>query len=204
MRRPNSSQHGVHPAEGRRAREELPGIGVVDGEFTSVELPAGEYLIRPGPFGTPPGWAIKSAMVDGQDMTDVPLVIGATPPGRVVVTMGPPNPSNLSGVVRAPDGQPDAAATMLLFSSDRKYWSHNTAGGPLSRTQIAMSSRLGAYVFRDVRPGEYFVVAVPDSTDVLWPLVSPDPELFGRLAPRATRVTVAEGGKTVQELRTQR
>jgi hypothetical protein len=183
---------------------ELPSISVTDGEFASVELPAGEYLIRQGPFGTPDGWIIKSAMVNGQDMTDVPLVIGTTPPGRVVVTIGPRNSSNLNGVVRAPDGQPDAAATVLLFSSDRKYWSHNTAGGFLSRTQIAMSSRLGAFAFRDVRPGEYLVVAVPDSSDALWPLASPDPDLFARWAPRATRVTVTEGSTTVQDLRTQR
>jgi hypothetical protein len=191
----------LHTVAGRPG--ELPVIGVVDGEFTSVELPPGEYLFRHGPFGAPPGWVIKSAIVDGQDMTDVPLRIGTTPPGRVVVTLGPPNPSGLTGIVRTEDGRPEAA-TVLLFSPDRKYWSHNDAGASLSRTRIAMSSQLGGYLFRDVRPGEYLAIAVPDSPTVLGALVGPDPELFERLAPRATRITVNEGANSVQDLRTQR
>jgi hypothetical protein len=184
----------------------VPTVGVSAGEFASVELAAGEYLIRPGPFGTPAGWTIKSAMVDGRDITDEPLVIGdgSPPPGRVTVTVGPSNPANLSGTVRTPAAQPDAAATVLVFPADRKYGSHNLAGTSMGRTRMAMSSRLGAYLLRDVRPGDYLVAAVPDTAESFSALFSPDPALFERLAPHATHVTVEEGVDTVQDVRTVR
>ena len=187
----------------------IPMIAAFDGSFASGELPPGEYLLRRGGFpgSVPPGWVLKSAIVAGTlDMVDVPLVLGNQDPGKVVVTFSEPHPSEIGGQVRTAQDAPDPEATVLVFSTDRRYWSHNSPGADdVSRTRIALTSRLGAYTIARVRPGEYFVVAVPDS-DESWMTLggSLNPDLFQRLSTQATRITVTEGAKIVQDLRTQK
>jgi hypothetical protein len=176
----------------------------INARFASVELPPGEYVMRPGGFGAPEGWMLKSAIVNGSlDMADLPLGLGHADPGNVVVTYVPIGTlGQIHGAVRTAAGEPDAEATVLAFSTDRRYWSHNEGTSGKGRTQMVLTSRLGVYDIPRVRAGEYFVIAVPDDTDEYWSL--PNSELFERLSRLATRVTVGEGGKVSQDLRTQR
>ena len=93
----------------------IPMMAAFDGSFASIELPPDEYLLRRGGFpgSVPPGWVLKSALVDGTlDMVDVPLVLGSQDPGKVAVTFSQPPHSEIRGVVRTAEDRPDSEATV--------------------------------------------------------------------------------------------
>ena len=179
--------------------------------FRSGPLLPGEYLLgarfmsaRFAGGGQGP-WRLKDAIVDGHDMTDVPVAIGAGDLGGVAVTFTDVPRAEISGHVRDQGGKPDAEASVLIFSADSRYWSHAKSWGipdRFGRTQIALTSRLGAYEFPSMPAGEYFFAAVPDSEDAWAVIESPNPELFQRLAARAERVTVKDGDRLVHDLHT--
>jgi len=145
-------------------------------------------------------------MVGGRDMADLPIPIGTTDPGEVVVTFADAPRGAVAGHVTTARGGPDAEASILIFSTDRRYWTGQPFFGDSNkprRIEIALSSRLGAFEFSNMRAGEYFLAAVPDSEDVWWTIVGQtDPELLAKLSTRAVRVAVNDGDHVVQDLQT--
>jgi protocatechuate 3,4-dioxygenase beta subunit len=180
--------------------------------FRSAPLMPGEYLLgarfMSGRFagGGQGAWRLKDAIVDGRDITDLPIAVGAGDLGNIAVTFTDVARPEISGHVRDQSGKPDAEASVLIFSADSRYWSHTASWGiPLSgRAQVALTSRLGAYEFSSLPAGEYFLVAVPDSDDAWTVIGSPNPELFAKLATRAVHVTVKDGDRLVHDLQTLR
>jgi hypothetical protein len=179
--------------------------------FRSVPVPPGEYLLDARFLserfagGGEGSWRLKDAVVDGHDMVDLPVAIGGSDLGDVVVTFTDVPRAEISGHVRGENAKPDAEASVVIFSTDPRYWSHHAPSevpDRRGRTQVALSSRLGAYTFPSIPAGEYFLAAVPDSNDA-WTLIgSPNADLFAKLVPRATRITVKDGDRLSQDLQT--
>jgi hypothetical protein len=160
-----------------------------DGRFTIASLSPGHYRLN---VTTPKSetWVYRSTSIAGQDTRDAPIDIRASL-SDVVVTFTD-RPSNVSGRVLAPAGAPPPDCYVILYSVERTTWY------PESRR--ILSSRPasdGAYTIRNVIPGEYFIAAVEDVESSEWF----DPEFLLRILPTATRITIGEGEKKVQDLK---
>ncbi len=180
-------------AEGRPQTPFIP-PGRIDpaGQFTTYGLPAGRYFVRIA--GNPPGWTFKSAVYEGHDVSDVPLDLDGADVTGVVITYTD-QPSELSGTVRTSRGG-DPDATVIVFPSDSTAWVSN--GLNPRRIRTVRTSANGSYKLSGLPPGGYYVAAVPDEIASDWQ----DPAFLQALAPTATQVTIDDGQKRAQDLRT--
>jgi hypothetical protein len=100
-------------------------------------------------------WLLKSAMLNGQDVADVPLDTSA---GRVVdiVATFTDRHTNLEGQVREPDGREAADAVVIVFPTDPRGWSNTSA----RRLRVWEATQRGRFLIPNLPPGEYFIAAV--------------------------------------------
>ena len=160
-----------------------------DGGFTIASISPGRYRINVTVPATG-AWVYRSTSAGGQDTRDAPIDIRASL-SDVVVTYTD-RPSSLSGKVVGPAGAPPPDCYVILYSVDRTTWY------PQSRR--ILSSRPasdGAYTMRNVIPGEYFLAAVEDVESSEWF----DPDFLQRILPMATRITIGDDEKKVQDLK---
>jgi hypothetical protein len=138
-------------------------------------------------FSTPPSnWSIESATIDGRDALDAPIDLRQGTEAAVV-TMSD-RPAELRGRI-------DGAATdytVLLFSENRAHWVP-----PSRRILTARAASDGSFQFKNVPPGDYLMAAVGDLEPGEWY----DPALLQRVIPTATKVSIADGEKKVQDLK---
>ena len=112
------------------------------GDFTIGPLSPGRYFIRPA--ASPAGWRLKSAIYDGRDVSETPLDLRADVNGLVVTLTDQLN--GIRGVVRLPQGQPDAGAIVIAFPTDIHAW---TDFGPSPRrVRSAWTGGSGEYLDR--------------------------------------------------------
>lgn len=182
------------PVDGRAGVSSTVTRGTIDatGRLSSYELPPGKYYVHIS-TGPMPGWTFKSAMVNGRDVSDVPLDL--TSDVTDVALTFTDRPSQLGGTVRTPKGAPDAGAEVLVFPAN--VVSPDFAGAP-RRLLSARAATSGAYQVSALPPGEYFVVAVTDEAAADFP----DLKLLRTLARLATRVTIGDGDVKTQDLTT--
>jgi protocatechuate 3,4-dioxygenase beta subunit len=160
-----------------------------DGRFTLPGVSPGRYRLAVNQPSPQVPWVVRSATLLGQDALDVPVDVRQSVTDAAIVLTD--RKSELSGKVEAPAGG-STDYTMLLFSTDRLHWA------PQSRRILsARTANDGAFVFRNVPPGEYNLVAVDDVEPGEWF----DPAFLQRLVQGALRVTIAEGEKKVQDIR---
>jgi protocatechuate 3,4-dioxygenase beta subunit len=158
------------------------------GEFSTQGLPAGEYLPRfLNTFTTGlSGWHFESATHRGRDLTREPLVLDSQPVTDVVITFSDRR-ADLSGSVRNTAGGRDAEAAVVVFPADYSAWI--AQGLSPIRSRSTLTSTGGSYEIQALLPGEYLAAAVDPDVLRQWP------EAFSvqRIAPFATRVTIARG-----------
>lgn len=134
----------------------------------------------------PSGWAIRSIEYEGRDLADVPIDIA---PGQridnVTVVVSNRLPS-VTGTLLDDRLRP-AEGTVLLFPTDDTRWGENAR---LVRT--SRPDQTGAFVVRQVVPGEYYVVPVEYVREGDWS----DPAYLESLKERAKTVTVTDTGVT--------
>jgi hypothetical protein len=162
------------------------------GQFSSYELVPGRYCLRV--VLPPPGWTLKSAMLDGRDISNVPLTIDRTLTG-VVMTFTK-RPSELSGRVQNAAGAADATTTVLIFPPDSASWIDY--GISPRRLRTMRTDKDGAFQFVGLPAGDYLIVAIPDesATDAL------DSRVLQTLARLAAPITLADGEKRSLTLKT--
>jgi len=171
------------------------------GHFVVFGITPGRYQLSatfPGAAGnvTPAkaratGWVVRSAAVGVQDTLDVPITLGAgqpVPPATIVFT---DHTASLSGTLKdIPDGRAENY-TIIVFPSDPSFWqprSRRIDGVPVSRD--------GTFTFNNLMPGQYLIAALDDVGPGEWF----DAALLQRLAPSATRVSIAERDQKTQDL----
>jgi protocatechuate 3,4-dioxygenase beta subunit len=184
-----------------------PGSGAVSvqtaqpdatGNFKITGVMPGKYRLQvniPGtaPNQTTPGWAVRSAIVAGQDTLDTSLEVR---PGEnvdnVAVTVIDQT-AELSGSLIDANGKPAPGFTLLVFSTDRAFWTpnHRRLAQP---TQPASD---GKFRITNLPPGEYYMAAVTDLEPGDWG----DTTFMEAVAAAAFKITIGEGEKKVQDLK---
>jgi protocatechuate 3,4-dioxygenase beta subunit len=160
-----------------------------DGRFTFGNTLPGPALLRV--TGLPSGWALKSVSVSGQDHTEVPFEVRhAQPIGGVQVVVSRSLPS-LTGTMVDEAGTP-AHGAALLFPVDPSRW-HEAAG----TLRHARPDQYGSFRFDNIRPGEYYAIAL-DYVQT-WQMI--DLEFLDGLRKRAHSVKVVDGENEALRLR---
>jgi protocatechuate 3,4-dioxygenase beta subunit len=168
-----------------------------DGGFQLAGAAPGEYRLAatlPGSgFSADSGWQLQSAISGGRDVLDTNLVVE---PGRAVddlVLTFTDRRTELSGTVTDPAGEPVSDLTILVFPTERAFWSADSRRMP--RPQQPGSD--GRFSVDGLPPGEYYLAAVTQLEPENWG----DPNFMDQLAAASIRITLAEGEKKVQDIR---
>jgi hypothetical protein len=172
-----------------------------DGTFTITGVVPGRYRLNT-PFGMIPmpgmgamfssGWTLKSVMAGDRDIADAVLEMK---PGvnvsNVVVTFTD-RPAELSGSVVDGAGRVTPSFPIVVFSTDRAYWTQASR-----RVQTARPSSDGQFKVTGLPAGEYYVCAVTavDRTEAY------DPGFLEQLVPVAFKITIADGEKKTVNLK---
>ncbi len=158
------------------------------GRFTLQGVAAGLHWIR---TQAPRGWAVKSVVADGRDVTDTPIDLrsGQTLAGLSVTFTD--TLSEVSGVVRNAQGAPATEYTVLAFPEDSARWQ------PQSRfIMTARPDQTGRYQMRGLPPGDYLIVAVDPTEANEWY----EPAFLDQQRGHATRLLLAEGDVKSQDV----
>jgi hypothetical protein len=165
--------------------------GVVPGQYRLTVFGAGMMLNQLIP-GSGDGWTLKSAMLNGRDIADVPFEVR---PGEaisgVVVTYSD-RPTELTGSVLDRANRATGNFPIVVFSTEREYW---TLGS--RRVQLVRPSSDGKFKATGLPAGEYFVCAVTEvDEEQLY-----EPTFLELLVPGSFKITLAEGERKTQDLR---
>ena len=171
-----------------------------DGGFNVTNILPGRYsiggLLPFGPTANSVTWALESVMVDGRDVTDVPINITAeTLPKDLVVTFSD-RFQELSGRITRSTGAPASEHTIIVFPEDREYWI--TGSRRIVTTRPGTDGRfvLSGAGPTTLPPGKYLLAAVTDiDRDEQF-----DPAFLSALVPAAVPLTLQPGEKKVQDL----
>lgn len=151
-----------------------------DGTFELTEL-SGAHRLTIGPL--PTGWGVKSILLGGVDLTDVPLEVrGGQKIDGLTIVLSNRMPT-LVGTLTDDRGQP-AEGTLIAFPVDEAKWMESSR---LVRT--ARPDQAGRFEFRLLPAGDYLVAAVDYVRDGDWN----DPAYLEALREKAEKVTVREG-----------
>jgi hypothetical protein len=136
-------------------------------------------------------WAIKASAANGRESFEAPLRVN---PGEALdwtVTFTD-KPTGLAGVLKEPGGRAATDYYILVFSSDRRYWTPGSR-----RVRMTRPATDGSYSVKGLPPGEYYLAALPDLETGEWN----DPALLEQLVRSSVKVTVREGETTAQDFR---
>jgi hypothetical protein len=160
---------------------------------TSAVLP-GKYSVNPLAF---PGYpTLKSVVIGGVDLTDLPIEVTDKDIADVVITyIETPMPALTITTNVAAGSLPFDDAWALVFPADRKYWTEPAAARRRYRT-TAFSTK-GVATMDGLPAGEYFVLAGKSADVIDWQ----DAAKLDALSRRAQRITVADGDKKTIEVR---
>lgn len=158
-----------------------------DGRFTIRGVGAGRYMVNvSGPF-------TRSAMVNGQDVMDIPLEFdGSADVSNVVVTVTD-QVSELSGAFTPPEGMSIADFDVLVVSTDERYWIPGSR-----RIMTASLNPSGGYRIRGLPAGSYFIAVLTDFEQGS----QYDPAFLKELVSTpGVHVTIGDGEKVTRDLR---
>jgi hypothetical protein len=176
-----------------------------DGAFSVKGVVPGEYRvgtfgletlisqIMPGAASTPRGgWTLESARLGNRDVADTPFDVRPGEDVAGIVVTFTDRATELSGTVIDQANRATGAFPIVVFSTDRTYW---TVGS--RRVRLVRPGTDGKFVARGLPPGAYYVCAVTEANDEhLY-----EPSFLELLIPGAFTLTFAEGEQKVQDLR---
>jgi hypothetical protein len=159
--------------------------------FIVEGVPPGQYRFTATAPAAPSGWFPRSAMLNGIDLLDAPLAVSGRDVDGIVITYTD-RPTELSGTLQTPAGVPTGDYFIIVFATDRGFWTPSTR-----RSVMARPASTGKYILRNLPPGEYFVAAVTDVEQGEWF----DSAFLERLIAASARITLAESEKRTLDLR---
>lgn len=133
----------------------------------------------------PQGWILKSVVLNGQDITDVPTEFAQAQTVAGVQIVLTKKVSALSGMVSDDRGRPLLDATVVVFPADEKLWAFQSRF-----IKAARPDQSGTYRMTALPPSEaYLVVAVQGIEDGQ----AGDPEFLATVKELATQFTLGDG-----------
>jgi hypothetical protein len=169
------------------------------GTFTVTSLMPGRYLLG-GPLALGPtaetiAWTLQSVMVDGKDMTDLPVDIADVAPKDVVLTYTD-QWQELSGRLQSGSGAAVSDVTIVAFPADKAYWFQGSrrivTARPGTDGVFTLSSRGPA----TLPAGHYLIATVTDlGRDEQF-----DPAFLSALVPGAIAIDLLPGDRKRQDL----
>jgi protocatechuate 3,4-dioxygenase beta subunit len=162
-----------------------------DGQFVYSSAAPGIYkLYVNGP--PPPGWMLRSVMINGVDVSDIPFEITRGKDVDGVVLTLTDRRTEINGKLQDASGQPAPDYVLIVYSTDARF---RVPGA--RRTRQVRPDINGTFIARDLPAGDYFISAVTDIDDGQWN----DPEFLAALAATSpVRITLAEGEKKTQNI----
>jgi hypothetical protein len=139
--------------------------------------------------GLPEGWWLKDVRVAGQDALDG-FDFGQGKAVSGVEILISTRRTGLSGAVTMPTGATAADYAVVLFSEDEARWEQD-GPGQSAGARIVRPGLDGTFTMPGLRPGSYYVLAVP-AAQAEYPLLA-DPGQLRELAGRARTVEVKDG-----------
>jgi len=134
-----------------------------------------------------PGWTLKRVMLDGKDVTDVPLDFRTKDVEGLEVVLTTRGATVNGGVADA-DGKPVSSYSVVVFAEEPSRWPF-----PSRFVTIARPSQDGRFRVEGLPPANYLAIAVPSVAGAEQP-----PEFLESLVRDATRLTLGEGdAKTI-------
>jgi hypothetical protein len=150
-----------------------------DGTFMTAEYRPGTYTVA---MSGVPGWVVSSVRSGTRDLQATPFEISRDDLTGVVVTLTN-RLATLTGVVRTASGEPDADASVVVWSPKASY----RQGRLWPAIQQTRARPDGSFLLERLLPGEYLVAAVDDAA-----LGRMNADVFARLVAAGRRVTVAQ------------
>jgi uncharacterized protein (DUF2141 family) len=166
-----------------------------DGTFDVFNILPGTYQVTVPITGAQAGqgWWLRSAMLGGQDVLDTLLEFKEARNLAGAVLTFSDRHTELTGRLATPSGQAASDCFMIAFSTDPAVWRPRAR-----RVQVTRPATDGAFTFRDLPPGEYFLAALTDLDQDEW---KDEPLLSQIAAAGAIKLTIGEGERKVQDLR---
>lgn len=160
-----------------------------DGSFQIDNIVPGTYAISVTGIGS--AW-LRSALVDGQDGLDVPIVVGEDDrPTRRVVLHVTDRRGRIFGRLDTPAQTPVTSLAVVVFPADQRLWLPNAR-----RVRAVRPSSDGRFHIDDLPGGAYLIAAV---TDVA-PEDLSDRMFLAQLAPGGIAIELPEGESIEQNL----
>jgi hypothetical protein len=160
-----------------------------DGTF-DIEASAGQFTYIVGSL--PPGVSVRSAMVEGHDVLDLPFTV--VPDANVipsaVITLTDRHTS-LAGTVQASAAHPASDYVIVLFPADPAL------RRAARRVKTTRADTAGRYRFADLQGGDFLIAALAD----FLPEDLDDPTFLDSLVASALKVSLVEGQDKTQDLR---
>ncbi len=129
------------------------------GDLTIGDVAPGRARITatmPPPAGNSRRWMLKSVHANDTDVTDVFFDVPASAPPTVMVTFTD-KVSELTGMLTDTLGQPVTDYFVVVIPADSKYWLRGSR-----RIASARPGADGAFVLRNMPPGDYRIAATTD------------------------------------------
>jgi hypothetical protein len=130
-------------------------------------------------------------VIDGRDVLDFPLEIGAAGDVGGAVATFTDRRTELSGTLLSAADVPAPDYFVVVFSADRMHWRSASR-----RVRFARPATDGRFIVRDLPAGDYLMAAVAD----LEPSDLDDATFMERLLSAAVKVTLGDGDKKRQDL----
>jgi len=166
-----------------------PAIVRADGTFEFRNVVPGTYRLNITPM--PQGWMLRSAIVDGRDVVDLPLEVRRSDMAGLMIRFSD-RLAELSGTLQTAPTDPVSRYVVVLLPADRSLWR------PGSRwIRLARPSSDGAFSIDNLPGGEYLIALLTNATTV--DLEHTD--FLDQAAQSAVRVRIGEGDRVRQDLR---
>jgi len=166
-----------------------------DGTFVMTSVVPGLWKLTAtvgGSTATAGPWFVRSAMLDGRDLLDVPVAVR---PGSglsgIVLTLADDR-TELSGTLTDAAGAPASQVYVSVFSTDQTTWTQGSR-----RIASVRASDTGQYSLAGLPAGEYYLCALTELDTTL----QFEPDYLEQLIPAAIKVTLTDGEKKQQNLR---
>jgi hypothetical protein len=137
---------------------------------------------------SPPGWFLKSILLDGRDITDLPIDFGASAAGNLEVVLTQQR-TRVTGTALDNESKPVTDYAIVVFAEDRDKWIPYTRMIGAER-----ADRHGRFSIEGLPAGQYRAAAI----EYLDEGQERDPEVLKRLENRASPLVLTDGeSKTI-------